>query len=84
MKRTLILLVATLPLSGCAWLTRAVTPTHALDAAMVGPLILDVCDQHDESVGRDTVLVDAEKRQALRSTEQLRELVGIALEGPKQ
>lgn len=74
MKHAIALLLLA-PLTGCAWLARAVTPSHAIDATTAGPLILDVLEQHDESVGRDTVLVPAERDQALRSSALVREIV---------
>lgn len=65
-----IVLLSVLPLAGCALFQ----PNQPLNAAAVGPLILDVCDTHDEVIG-GTVLVDAERVQALRSTTLLREIV---------
>lgn len=79
---TALLLVA--PLAGCAWLARAVAPSHAIDATTAGPLILDVLEQHDESVGRDAVLVPAEKEQALRSAALVRATVLEAQGGGSQ
>lgn len=58
-------------LSSCSLLT----PSHTIDAAAAGPLILSVCDQHDESVTRDSSLVEAEKAQALRSTALVRAII---------
>jgi hypothetical protein len=62
-------------LGSCAALQRAATPTHTIDALAAGPLILSVCDRHDELIQRDPVLVQAEKDQALRSTALVRELI---------
>lgn len=75
MKRTILALALLAPLSGCRLLGWVATPTHSIDAAAAGPIILDVCDQHDESVARDPELVPAEKEQALRSSATLREIV---------
>jgi hypothetical protein len=80
MTRTLLSLLLITPLTSCAWLARTVTPTHAIDARTAGPLILDVCDQHDESVARDAALVPAEREQALRSSAIVREVVRAATE----
>lgn len=63
---------------GCA----AIAPARSIDASTTGPLILDVCQQHDDSVARDPLLVPAEKAQALRSTALLRAIVAAAM-GPQ-
>ena len=76
MKHTLVLVA--LMATSCAQLARWTAPTQPIDAATAGPLILAVCAQHDESVARDGVLVEAEKAQALRMTAQLREIVELA------
>lgn len=80
--RPIATLLALLSLTGCSLLTKVVTPDHTIDAAQAGPLILDVCDQHDESVQRDSTLVPAEREQALRSTTMLREIVEAAMKEP--
>lgn len=83
MRRTITALLIVAPLPSCAWLAGAVTPSHAIDARTAGPLILDVCDQHDESVRRDPELVQAEKDQALRSTAIVRDIVEAAQGAPR-
>lgn len=66
-------------ISGCSLFAPVVTPVHPLDAEAIGPLLLDVCDQHDESVERDPGLTVPEKEQALLSTVIVRRAVGAAL-----
>lgn len=78
MRKLQILLVAAL-FSGCSFFAPVVQPAHPLDAGAIGPLLLDVCDQHDESVERDPGLTVPEKEQALLSTVIVRRAVGAAL-----
>lgn len=84
MKRALAPILILVSLSGCKWLGAVVTPTHAIDARTAGPLMLDVIEQHDESVQRDPVLVAAEKEQAIRSSALVRDIVEAAQGAPKQ
>lgn len=76
--KTLLTLLLLSPLSSCAWLASAVTPSHSIDARTAGPLMLDVLEQHDESVVRDPELVEAEKAQALRGSQIVREIITSA------
>lgn len=84
MKRlaALYFMSVALGLVACAAIARVATPTHTIDAMTVGPLILSVCDQHDESVERDPLLVQAEKDQMHRSTALLRSIIDEAMRVP--
>lgn len=77
--KALVLILALALLTGCQWLAPIAQPVQPLDSRTAGPLILEMAAQHDESVGRDPVLVDAEKTQALRMSEQVRAMVQAAM-----
>jgi len=77
--RRLPMMCALLALGGCQWLAPIASPTQPIDAALAGPLILEMADQHDDSVGRDVALLEVERTQALRISEQVRAIVRAAM-----
>lgn len=61
--------------AGLCLLIACTTPRQAIDAQMGGEVILDALEWAEPSIQRDTELLEAEKRIALRSVELARELV---------
>lgn len=74
MKRTALLLTLFVA-PGCRFLA----PQQPLDVQIVGPLMIEVIEQHDESVLRDPVLVPVEKEQAIRGAAIVREAIEEAM-----
>lgn len=79
MKYRILSACALIALGGCQWLAPIASPVQPIDASLAGPLILEMADQHDESVGRDVALLEVERTQALRISEQVRSIVRAAM-----